>query len=642
MILKADKSSEVALAAELLKIKHPDSSIAALDGSNVLTSEIKADAPLKVVVVGHGGDEKIGSLDGPQVATLAKDIAAIFGKEAPEKLSLVGCYTDACLRPEVQHLLKDTTVTGQNRLVEIGPDGRKFESDVSSINKLPNSDINNQLLESHYQATLEDLQGNFLGQGAFGSVYEDKTDPSRIIKVFHDDPLFSSIESMVRDATKEVDGFNSYYGEGAAEILVEDNTVILREIKVPGESLAKLIDGKVELPSNLVDEYFNMIDRLYTAGIMHDDLDVHNIHYDIESGVMYPVDITNESDKYFNASNEYKADVNKVDFKFFHKVLSEIVEASGQSMENYDFTSVESSEIKHTEQQTVETPTLTTTTHDNDNVYHELVGNIESLMGPMLGEGASASIYQDAEDPARVIKVPHKPSDDLDFAIKMAQREVDEFNEYYGPDSASIMIDGNTVAIRELKVPGENLMNIISDGKKIPANAPDEFLNMVDSLNSLGIIPSDLVVRNIMYDVENNKMYPIGIPGDSKGYFDLSDVKKSIANENHDRRFKDIIGRISEAAGIDGGKYNFDVVDVKSPEFIYGEKLGENKFYSTYVDKSDTTKVVRVYEGNAILLKLAQATKDVKEINNKFGPNTAILDVLKDKVTIKLPRSNEG
>ena len=146
VIVLADNTKETYHSAESLTVKTPNSTVLKLksDGSLEHVSGPhpgEVQGPLKVVVAGHGkgapeGESThVGHLDAQGITDVVKKVAGLTGKETPERVTLLGCKTCA-LSEEVGKKLPESKVTGQDRVVAVGEDGRKYTTTVDNPNSL--------------------------------------------------------------------------------------------------------------------------------------------------------------------------------------------------------------------------------------------------------------------------------------------------------------------------------------------------------------------------------------------------------------------------------------------------------------------------------------------------------------------------
>lgn len=166
--------------------------------------------------------------------------------------------------------------------------------------------------------------GRFIGDGNNGQVFVDADDTTYLIKKLIPDG-FSSSASIAEDAAHEVAMFKLYYGEDSAMHLIDENkNSYIRMYKIPGKALDDLAVGS--LPDNADEKFVDMIERLDSVGIMHDDLHSENILWDDDSQTFFPIDIKNIKEKYFNSDSKGKIDINVNGEEYWASILKEIAE----------------------------------------------------------------------------------------------------------------------------------------------------------------------------------------------------------------------------------------------------------------------------------------------------------------------------
>lgn len=163
-------------------------------------------------------------------------------------------------------------------------------------------------------------------------------------------------------------------------------------------------------------------------------------------------------------------------------------------------------------------------------------GGLDELEGRLkdpVGFGSRAMVYADPDDADYVIKVT--------FPLPTAERvadmknEVALFNRYYGGERATFLGSNaaDTVSyMRMPNVPGESLEQLMAGGKALPEGLSASLLNMLAELESAGIAHNDLAARNILYDANTQKCFPVDFGSARKAGVNLaqSDDRYSIWN----------------------------------------------------------------------------------------------------------------
>lgn len=135
---------------------------------------------------------------------------------------------------------------------------------------------------------------------------------------------------------------------------------------------------------------------------------------------------------------------------------------------------------------------------------------LEGRLKDPVGFGSRAMVYADPDDAEYVIKVTFP----LPAAKRIAdlKNEVALFNRYYGEQRATFLGSNaaDTVSyMRMPKVPGESLEQLMAGDKALPEGLSTSVLNMLVELENAGIAHNDLAARNILYDANTRKCYPV-------------------------------------------------------------------------------------------------------------------------------------
>ncbi|XBS69030.1 hypothetical protein ABK905_21375 [Acerihabitans sp. KWT182] len=144
---------------------------------------------------------------------------------------------------------------------------------------------------------------------------------------------------------------------------------------------------------------------------------------------------------------------------------------------------------------------------------------IELKLGKMLGEGGYGSVFIDADNNQFVIKKYVRNHEYLDVDIQtLIVNECSSFRRYYGADSARIYHDGNEFFyMRMYRVPGKTIPQLAAGA--LPPDAIERYVDMLEKLNHVGIIHSDLHEGNIIWDEEAKIFHPIDIYNIKDQYF---------------------------------------------------------------------------------------------------------------------------
>ncbi|WP_025871600.1 OspG family effector kinase [Methylobacillus glycogenes] len=138
---------------------------------------------------------------------------------------------------------------------------------------LPRFDIDNEI---------KNQLGDEIGRGAYGVVYQDKTDPDFVIKKFiGKDP---SVDYIAQD---EAERFAKYYGDDSVEIIKTKDAVYLKMYKVPGLPMRAI----KSYPEGASDAFHRMMMKMENANIPHVDLHAGNFMFSEQLGEFFPIDL---------------------------------------------------------------------------------------------------------------------------------------------------------------------------------------------------------------------------------------------------------------------------------------------------------------------------------------------------------------
>ncbi|AHM71701.2 OspG family effector kinase [Yersinia hibernica] len=148
---------------------------------------------------------------------------------------------------------------------------------------------------SHPQFNPEIKLGTKIGRGVTGDVYLDANNRGFVLK-----KLAAQNQEVITDIhVKEVEFFNRYYGEGAAELIAKGNQYYIRMYRVPGETLTSI--KRAIFPPSAKERFLSMMDDLGYHNIIHDDLNFNNVLYDEKTNTFYPIDFDKAYDGYHSA-----------------------------------------------------------------------------------------------------------------------------------------------------------------------------------------------------------------------------------------------------------------------------------------------------------------------------------------------------
>lgn len=139
--------------------------------------------------------------------------------------------------------------------------------------------------------------------------------------------------------------------------------------------------------------------------------------------------------------------------------------------------------------------------------------------GVLVASGMFGIVIRDPLDSSVLIKYMGKGFD-------AAKSESKYFNQFYGESSSEVYRDSEgDVFLRMLKVPGIPLAEVPLE--QLPNNEKELYLKLVADLGDASIYHRDLHFGNVMYDVDNNKFWPI----DFEDVRDCRDEHNLICNE---------------------------------------------------------------------------------------------------------------
>lgn len=135
IVVLSEDDAAARQAAKRLAAKHPRQTtlMRRLPDGRLRTlgpTATAASGPIKVQVVGHGGEQDgAPTLGGLRPDQLARTLRPVLGNGAGHKISLVSCASGACPGQDFGSLLQaelpQASVKGYAQRVEVGPDGRK-------------------------------------------------------------------------------------------------------------------------------------------------------------------------------------------------------------------------------------------------------------------------------------------------------------------------------------------------------------------------------------------------------------------------------------------------------------------------------------------------------------------------------------
>ncbi len=145
--------------------------------------------------------------------------------------------------------------------------------------------------------------GKHIGSGLTAEVYLDANNPGFVLKKIKAEDLDSVLISS--EFENEVKFFNRFYGEGAAEIISQNNQLYIRMYHIPGKGLAQ-INTKI-FPANARKQFLSMAEDLERYNIIHNDFSFNNVLYDQENNTFYPIDFGSAEEGYYPLSDGQRA-----------------------------------------------------------------------------------------------------------------------------------------------------------------------------------------------------------------------------------------------------------------------------------------------------------------------------------------------
>ncbi|HHH2059565.1 TPA: hypothetical protein ACPZAW_003234 [Yersinia enterocolitica] len=131
----------------------------------------------------------------------------------------------------------------------------------------------------------------------------DANNPGFVLKKIKAEDLDSVLISS--EFENEVKFFNRFYGEGAAEIISQNNQLYIRMYHIPGKGLAQ-INTKI-FPANARKQFLSMAEDLERYNIIHNDFSFNNVLYDQENNTFYPIDFGSAEEGYYPLSDGQRA-----------------------------------------------------------------------------------------------------------------------------------------------------------------------------------------------------------------------------------------------------------------------------------------------------------------------------------------------
>lgn len=187
---------------------------------------------------------------------------------------------------------------------------------VSNIANYSQYNVSTNSLEKNNIENKDIQLGKLIGEGRGAKVYLDANNENFVLKEIYTeykDPLL-----------REVDALNKYYGEGSAALLKSGSFFYIRMLKVPGDQLGS-IEDKI-FPPSAQEHFQHMICDLGDKGIIHSDLHLGNILYDRETNTFYPIDLSDEYERYHDEDDKHKKLLNDSSEDWYNKALKHIIE----------------------------------------------------------------------------------------------------------------------------------------------------------------------------------------------------------------------------------------------------------------------------------------------------------------------------
>ncbi|RQM36496.1 putative adhesin [Erwinia psidii] len=139
--------------------------------------------------------------------------------------------------------------------------------------------------------------------------------------------------------------------------------------------------------------------------------------------------------------------------------------------------------------------------------------------GDRIAESVGAVVYQDKDNPHKVIKkIIFGSTGNIDEAIKNYHL----FKKYYGENSAYLLKKDDCCYIHMDKLSGETL----DKTGAFPDNAEEFFIKMLREMEAKGIYHANLKPDNVLYCARENRFYPLG-------FSDNSDLRRSATHEEY-------------------------------------------------------------------------------------------------------------
>ncbi len=180
--------------------------------------------------------------------------------------------------------------------------------------------------------------GEEIGDGAEGIVYEDKTDPTYVLKKIKQSQFTSSFDPSSDDsnsfgstsfiplegrlgmAKAQAELFCRYYGSDGAKVYLYDSDVYIRMLKIPGAPLVEIAPGT--LPDDAIERFATMVGNLNDLGIWHADLHEDNVFYDRGSQAFYPIDFSNYRAAFFHMDARGKNVLNQENERNWQNIIN--------------------------------------------------------------------------------------------------------------------------------------------------------------------------------------------------------------------------------------------------------------------------------------------------------------------------------
>lgn len=160
-------------------------------------------------------------------------------------------------------------------------------------------------------------------------------------------------------------------------------------------------------------------------------------------------------------------------------------------------------------------------------------------LGDKIAEGSGGIVYQDKNNAGKVIKEIRldNPTDIIE-----AEKEYALFTRFYGPGSASLVVQEDVCYIKMDKLPGQSVDTV----EYFPASAEHFFIDLLKEMESKKIYHADLKPENIHYCAKDNRFYPLDFSNYHEAMLQATPEQYNFIMEDYHQRINTILDIIND------------------------------------------------------------------------------------------------